>query len=476
LPFAYSSAVVAAYVGSYFHPAVMIVGFPVLLAMIAGLCVYLAPGYGSGDVRTLRWARGPPPTSRCGACTHPTCSKACRRSSPGPNDAVFYDALLLLTDANTPLETSARRDVLRQINALIESRYDLDRHRAQIGSLLNDAALSALESELRDLERRQSEAVRTGRCSGRRIAWRGRRIVRRPFGKRARPARFVRPSGRAGRGDPPGARGHPLFAARLRLPRPRFPRRTWPTSAKPWRASRTRRGPSNRPPTKCARCVRRKRSRQPETKARRGRRFAPFLPPEQNGMTDKKKIVVLGSGPIRIGQGIEFDYASVHCVWALREAGYEAIIINNNPETVSTDFDTSDRLYFEPLTSEDVLNVIDREAPRGRAYRPFGGQTAINLARPGRRGVPILGRRESIDLAEDRTVRGAAAQLGHPKPAGRAYERERPSKWRARSSIVPGSALITSWAAAIGDVAKRRRTARLHALRLWPFRPRPRSW
>ena len=75
----------------------------------------------------------------------------------------------------------------------------------------------------------------------------------------------------------------------------------------------------------------------------------------------KKKVVVLGSGPIRIGQGIEFDYASVHCVRALREAGYEAIIINNNPETVSTDFDTSDRLYFEPLTPEDVLNVIERE-------------------------------------------------------------------------------------------------------------------
>ena len=80
-------------------------------------------------------------------------------------------------------------------------------------------------------------------------------------------------------------------------------------------------------------------------------------------MSEKKKIVVLGSGPIRIGQGIEFDYCSVHCVWAVREMGYEAIILNNNPETVSTDFDTSDRLYFEPLTSEDVLNVLDREEP-----------------------------------------------------------------------------------------------------------------
>ena len=89
----------------------------------------------------------------------------------------------------------------------------------------------------------------------------------------------------------------------------------------------------------------------------------------------KKKAVVLGSGPIRIGQGIEFDYGCVHCVWALKEAGYEAIIINNNPETVSTDFDTSDRLYFEPLTLEDVLNVIERESPIEGVIVQFGGQT-----------------------------------------------------------------------------------------------------
>src|SRR5579871_346018 len=118
----------------------------------------------------------------------------------------------------------------------------------------------------------------------------------------------------------------------------------------------------------------------------------------------RKKIVVIGSGPIRIGQGIEFDYCSVHCVWALREAGYEAVIINNNPETVSTDFDTSDRLYFEPLTTEDVLNVLDRETPYEGVIVQFGGQTAINLARPlAENGVPILGSSaESIDQAEDR--------------------------------------------------------------------------
>ncbi len=119
--------------------------------------------------------------------------------------------------------------------------------------------------------------------------------------------------------------------------------------------------------------------------------------------TDKKKVIVLGSGPIRIGQGVEFDYCSVHSVWALKDLGYETIIINNNPETVSTDFDTSDRLYFEPLTLEDVLNVIDREKPEGVIVQ-FGGQTAINLAGPlNRCGVKILGSSvDSIDRAEDR--------------------------------------------------------------------------
>ncbi len=136
----------------------------------------------------------------------------------------------------------------------------------------------------------------------------------------------------------------------------------------------------------------------------------------------KKKIVVIGSGPIRIGQGIEFDYCSVHCVWALRQAGYEAIIINNNPETVSTDFDTSDRLYFEPLTSEDVLNILDRENAEGVIVQ-FGGQTAINLARPlTDAGVHIFGSScESIDLAEDRDqFEKILSELGISKPAGRA--------------------------------------------------------
>jgi carbamoyl-phosphate synthase large subunit len=134
------------------------------------------------------------------------------------------------------------------------------------------------------------------------------------------------------------------------------------------------------------------------------------------------KVIIIGSGPIRIGQGIEFDYASVHCTRAVREAGYEAIVVNNNPETVSTDFDTSDRLYFEPLTTEDVLNIIDREQPLGVVVQ-FGGQTAINLAKPlDDAGVRILGSQyDSIDLAEDRERFDALlTELGIPKPPGAA--------------------------------------------------------
>lgn len=136
----------------------------------------------------------------------------------------------------------------------------------------------------------------------------------------------------------------------------------------------------------------------------------------------KKKAIVLGSGPIRIGQGIEFDYCSVHSAWALRQAGYESIIINNNPETVSTDFDTSDRLYFEPLTFEDVMNVVDLEQPEGVVVQ-FGGQTAINLAAPlSAAGVKILGTSsDSIAMAEDRDLfEKLLTELGIPKPAGKA--------------------------------------------------------
>lgn len=121
---------------------------------------------------------------------------------------------------------------------------------------------------------------------------------------------------------------------------------------------------------------------------------------EQSG---KEKIIVLGSGPIRIGQGIEFDYSCVHCVWTLKELGYEVILINNNPETVSTDFDTGDRLYFEPLTDEDVMNIIKVEKPIGVVVA-FGGQTAIKLTKfLDENGITILGTSaQSIDIAEDR--------------------------------------------------------------------------
>ena len=136
--------------------------------------------------------------------------------------------------------------------------------------------------------------------------------------------------------------------------------------------------------------------------------------------SDKKKIVVLGSGPIRIGQGVEFDYSTVHSIWAIRNAGYEAIVINNNPETVSTDHTTSDKLYFEPLTVEDVLNVLDHEKPDG-VIVTLGGQTAINLAeRLAEHGAPIIGTGiDAIRNAEDRGCFEAIMEkLGIPRPKG----------------------------------------------------------
>lgn len=137
-------------------------------------------------------------------------------------------------------------------------------------------------------------------------------------------------------------------------------------------------------------------------------------------VTKKKKIVVLGSGPIRIGQGVEFDYTTVHAIWAIKEAGYEAIIINNNPETVSTDYTVSDKLYFEPLTFEDVMNIIDYEKPEGVVVA-LGGQTAINLAsRLDKAKVKIFGSSaQSIDLAEDRQLfEEAMEEINIPMPKG----------------------------------------------------------
>ncbi len=130
--------------------------------------------------------------------------------------------------------------------------------------------------------------------------------------------------------------------------------------------------------------------------------------------SDKKTVIVFGSGPIRIGQGIEFDYASVHCVWALKKAGFEVVIVNNNPETVSTDFDTADRLYFEPLTTEDVMGIIKTEKPYGVVVA-FGGQTAIKLTRfLDENGVNILGTSyDAIDMAEDRERFDALLEQHH---------------------------------------------------------------
>ena len=138
--------------------------------------------------------------------------------------------------------------------------------------------------------------------------------------------------------------------------------------------------------------------------------------------SDRKKVIVLGSGPIRIGQGVEFDYSTVHAVRTIKECGYEAVIINNNPETVSTDYTTADKLYFEPLCVEDVCNIIELEKPEG-VIVSLGGQTAVNLADPlSERGVKIIGTdKEAIDRAEDRDIFvNLLKELNIPEPPGAA--------------------------------------------------------
>ena len=156
-------------------------------------------------------------------------------------------------------------------------------------------------------------------------------------------------------------------------------------------------------------------------------KYIPYLYSSYSGkndsqLTTKKKIVVLGAGPIRIGQGVEFDYSTVHAVQTIKKAGYEAIIINNNPETVSTDYTTADKLYFEPLTPEDVMNIIDFEQPEG-VVASLGGQTAINLAEPlMKRGVKIVGTDcDAIDRAENRDLfEKVLESLNIPQPEGQA--------------------------------------------------------
>ncbi|WP_198439971.1 carbamoyl-phosphate synthase large subunit [Aerococcus urinae] len=154
--------------------------------------------------------------------------------------------------------------------------------------------------------------------------------------------------------------------------------------------------------------------------------YSTYAEANESQVSDREKVIVLGSGPIRIGQGVEFDYATVHCVETLKHAGYEAIVINSNPETVSTDFSISDKLYFEPLSFEDVMNVIDLERPKGVIVQ-FGGQTAINLAWPlARAGVELLGTQvEDIDRAEDRDLfEQLIHSLNIPQPNGKTVMNE----------------------------------------------------
>ena len=150
--------------------------------------------------------------------------------------------------------------------------------------------------------------------------------------------------------------------------------------------------------------------------------YATYEQENESILSNKKKIVVLGAGPIRIGQGVEFDYSTVHAVMTIRNAGYEAIIINNNPETVSTDYTTADKLYFEPLTTEDVMNILEFEKPDG-VIASLGGQTAINLAQPlADRGVKIIGTDcAAIDKAENRdSFEKLLQELNIPQPQGKA--------------------------------------------------------
>ena len=166
--------------------------------------------------------------------------------------------------------------------------------------------------------------------------------------------------------------------------------------------------------------------------------------------SDRKKVMILGSGPNRIGQGIEFDYCCCHASFALQEMGVESIMVNCNPETVSTDYDTSDRLYFEPLTLENVLNIVDTEKPDGLIVQ-FGGQTPLNLALPLKKlGVPIIGTDpEDIDLAEDRKLFGHLLDESEDPVSRQRHRHQRGRSLRGRGAHrIPGagtSQLCARW-------------------------------
>ena len=184
--------------------------------------------------------------------------------------------------------------------------------------------------------------------------------------------------------------------------------------------------------------------------------------------TDKPKIIILGSGPNRIGQGIEFDYCCCHAAFALKDDGYETIMVNCNPETVSTDYDTSDRLYFEPLVLEDVLAVYNHEAQSGAKIGmivQFGGQTPLNLAQRLRAaGVPIIGTSpESIDLAEDRKRFGKLLEDLEDSAAGGRHGDQRgrgAGRRRAHRLSGAGAAQLRAWRPRDGDCLRRRGSGR----------------
>jgi carbamoyl-phosphate synthase large subunit len=184
--------------------------------------------------------------------------------------------------------------------------------------------------------------------------------------------------------------------------------------------------------------------------------YSTYNAPNQVAVSDRrKKIMVLGGGPNRIGQGIEFDYCCVHAAWPSARPGYESIMVNCNPETVSTDYDTSDKLYFEPLTVEDVLSIYQKEKPEGVIVQ-FGGQTPLNIARElAEAGVKILGTSpEAIDLAEDRDrFRRIMRRLGIPQPeSGMASQPRRgPADRRANRLSADGPALVRARRARHGD-------------------------
>ena len=191
---------------------------------------------------------------------------------------------------------------------------------------------------------------------------------------------------------------------------------------------------------------------------------------DEDPPTERKKIIILGSGPNRIGQGIEFDYCCCHAAFALREDGFETIMVNCNPETVSTDYDTSDRLYFEPLTLEDVLAVYEHEASGGAEIGmivQFGGQTPLNLSLPLKRaGVPIIGTSpESIDLAEDRKRFGKLiTELGIPQPEGAMATSVDEAVYGANSVGYPCacSSQLRAWRPRHGDRVRRRSDRQVH--------------